>query len=275
MAYAEGQLSGSADFRVGINIWRSSTTNEGNYSTYGYEVHLTTPQQYGTWDGESTQSWSANIGGQVRSGTFKLEYDNRYTEDVIVGSGYVGVAHNADGTRPSFASTASISTNHSSVGSGTSAKAYIDAPRIPKAPTTVRNVRVTDTKPGALTLAWDAPSDSRGSAITAYKVRYSPTSPSDAAPYTDVDLGASARSATISGLTPGTTYWITVYARNGATYDNSGYSPKTADISQKTTSGAYVWNGSAWKAAEVYVWSGTAWRPGEVKTFNSTWKDAA
>lgn len=232
MVYAEGQLSGSADFRVGINIWRSSTTNDGNYSTFGYEVHLTTPHQYGTWDGDSTQSWSANIGGNIRSGTFKLTYENRYNNNVIVGSGYVGIAHNADGTRPGFASTASISTNHSSVGSGTSPQAWIDAPRIPKRPSAPGSPAVSSYTHNSVTLSWKASADNGGSNVVQYLVRLNTKTPAESSGYTDKFVTGT--SATFTGLNPGTKYYLIVYAQNNASWDNNGYSAKSSEVSVTT-----------------------------------------
>lgn len=274
MAYTEGQLSGDADFKVGINVWRISSNAAGNSSTFGWEVHLTTPQQYGTWDGSSDQTWRSVVAGVERSGTFRLTYENRFTEDVIVASGTQVVPHDGEGFLYGFPNGAYIGTNHGSVGSGWSGDAWADAPRIAKQPTTPRNLRVTATNPTSLSFAWDAPADNRGSAITGYLLRYSPTSPADGAPYTDVST--TGLSASVGNLTPGTVYFVTVYARNGATYTASGgYSAKHADIAPRTTSGAYVWNGSTWKSAEVFTWNGSAWRPAEVQTQTSNgWRAA-
>lgn len=59
------------------------------------------------------------------------------------------------------------------------------------------------------TVTWSAPSSSGTSAVTGYRVTTDPDN-------TVVTTGASATSATFTGLTRGTTYWFTVVATNSA-----------------------------------------------------------
>lgn len=276
MAYVEGQLDGTADFYVGINVWHMEFDRPGNRSRFGWEVHLRTPRQYGTYDASSEQSWWANIGGIPLAGKWVLLESERWNNHRIIASGSVWVSHDAEGFRPGFASSATLSTNHSSVGSGGSGNAWVDAPRIAKKPTAPRNVRVADSKPTTLSIAWDAPADTRGAALTEYLVRYAPASPADALPYTDVTVNASTLQATFGNLRPGTPYFVVVYAKNGATWDNAGYSPKSAQLAARTLSGVYVWSGSEWRPAELLTYTATGWKSGEVRTYQTTgWKEAA
>lgn len=66
-------------------------------------------------------------------------------------------------------------------------------------------------------ITWDAPADDGGSAITAYTVACASATPGDCSGISDVTtLDGATTTATVTGLTNGTTYTFTVAATNGA-----------------------------------------------------------
>lgn len=276
MAYRDASLNGGGGYGVRITVTHAAYLNATNESSFAWSVTLLNPLEWGAYDSGSNQTWHANIGGIPLTGTFVLVQSERYNKARVIASGTVKIKHDAEGYRPAFNSNATITTNHDSVGSGSTGNLAVGAGRIAKRPSIVRNVRLTDTKPTTLTIGFDAPADSRGSAVTGYLVRWSTTPPAETAPFTDIGLPASARSCTITDLRPGTSYYVVVYARNGATWDGNGYSDKSAQLAPRTISGVYVWSGVEWRPSELLVYTATGWKSAEVRA-NSIdgWKEAA
>lgn len=207
MVYAEGQLSGSADFRVGMNIWYISSNQAGNFSTFGWEVQLNTPQQYGTFDDNQVQYWSTTSGF---SGTFILSYDQRYNNNRIIASGTQNVYHDSNGYRPGFATSASITTGHNSVGSGTSAPAWIDAPRIPKPPAAPTPIGLDQPTESSLRYRFNG-NDNGGANILEWQINYSHRSDFAGSAYTP-----SSGTTTLYGLGSGALYYARARGRNVA-----------------------------------------------------------
>jgi len=88
----------------------------------------------------------------------------------------------------------------------TSATPHIDSPSAPDSLAVISgNVQVS--------LSWTAPADNGGSSITAYTIRYSSTG---SAPWTYFYSGSTATTATVAGLTNGTSYVFQVAAVNDA-----------------------------------------------------------
>ena len=103
-------------------------------------------------------------------------------------------------------------------------------------------------------LSWTAPASDGGSPITDYLVEYLP---SGGAWSTFTDGVSSATTATVTGLTNGTSYDFRVSAINDA---GTGAASGTATATPAaSTVEVELWSGSAWVAATVELWSGSAW----------------
>lgn len=126
---------------------------------------------------------------------------------------------------------------------------YAEAPTAP--------TLVSVTKSGAnavVTIAGS--SDNGGSAITAYRVEYA-TDAGFVAGGGAVETLSS--SVTITGLTPGLTYYFRVAAKNAVTNAAGTTSTWSATRSLLMTTGGKVWNGTSWVTGTVQVWNGTGW----------------
>ena len=116
-----------------------------------------------------------------------------------------------------------VVTNPTDSGTGTCKGCfYVATP--PSAPVQVHTVSVTGT---SATVGWSAPSDNGGAPVTSYVV--SATGPDGKPAGTPSTLGASATSGTVTALTAGVKYTISVIARNVA-----GDSPAGTTLTQTT-----------------------------------------
>jgi hypothetical protein len=97
--------------------------------------------------------------------------------------------------------------------------------------------------------SWTAPSDNGGSSITGYEVGYGTSS---TAPTTIVS-GTSPK--TITGLTPGTTYFFWVRAINAI-----GTGPWSPFVANATIAGARIKVGASWVIAVAYVRDAGTWK---------------
>lgn len=115
------------------------------------------------------------------------------------------------------------------------------------------------------TIAWSAPSDDGGTAITAYEVQRATDSSFTA---NAVTTSKTVSPLTLAGLTPGTTYYVRVRAITPA---GSGAWSPTATF--KTISALFIGNGTSWVPGLVYVGNGTSWVTANVRVGNGTdWK---
>ena len=94
-----------------------------------------------------------------------------------------------------------------SVGTVTASGAQVTVARDVRPPAAPQDVQATGSD-GRATVAWTAPADTGGSPIVSYRVTASPGG-------MGVTVGASARSATVTGLTSGSSYTFSVSATNG------------------------------------------------------------
>uniref|UniRef100_A0AAU7GYY6 Minor tail protein n=1 Tax=Streptomyces phage Scarif TaxID=3158858 RepID=A0AAU7GYY6_9CAUD len=148
---------------------------------------------------------------------------------------------------------------HNSEGySPLSGRATAKTLKVPDAPTTplLAAVRMT-----SVDVAFTA-NGNGGASISGYEIGYgtSPTTPSDTV--------AATSPKTVTGLTPGTTYYFRTRAKNSV-----GWSAWSAASSIRTIAGAYVKVGAEWKLAVPYVNVGGVWKLAEPWTRSvGVWK---
>jgi len=122
------------------------------------------------------------------------------------------------------------------------------------------------TIPGQIDLTWTNPTDDGQSALTGIRVEWA----TDAAFTTGLgsaNIGV-LTAYSVTGLTPGVTYYFRVAARNAVTTAASTYSVYSSTASAVARSGVKVWDGAAWTPGSVRAWSGAAHSPGVVKVWN-------
>lgn len=132
MTSAFGNLNGPGPQQVWLSVVRSAQNIPGNYTDYSVEVRYY-GHGYGSWTND-TQSWSANIGGSALSGTFTIpqsEADDTYK---VLRLTTVRKTHAADGSLAAFTCSATINTNHTSIGDGSVSFTEPAPPRIARGP---------------------------------------------------------------------------------------------------------------------------------------------
>lgn len=191
----------------------------GQYSAASNSVTITgttsTPSQPNNLSGVATTtsvtlSWAppASTGGSAITGyTIRYGTSSQGPWSVLSASGLSGtVGDLSPGTRYTFGVYASNSNGGGQIASIDVTTLAEVANTVPSAPT---NLSLTATADG-FTATWDAPASNGGSAITAYRLT---TATSPTAQETQRYQNTS-RSYTATGLTAGTTVWVSVYAIN-------------------------------------------------------------
>lgn len=136
---------------------------------------------------------------------------------------------------------------HNSVGwSGWGGRSSATTVRVPDAPSAPI---LSNAQPTTIDVAW-TPNGNGGSPITGYEVGYGTSS---SAPTTIATSSSSPR--TITGLVPGTVYFVWVRAINVV-----GPSPWSVAMSMRTLAGAYIKVGGVYKIAVPYVRVGGVWK---------------
>ena len=119
--------------------------------------------------------------------------------------------------------------------------------------------------PTSANVAWTAPADTGGAAVTAYELQRA----TDAGFTANVATAAYPSSpGTLTGLLPGTTYYVRSRALNSA-----GPGAWSTTTTVTTLSGVWVGDGTTWRHAIVWVGDGTRWVLALVKVGAGTvWK---
>lgn len=152
---------------------------------------------------------------------------------------------------------------HNSVGwsSWSASRTFTTPTTVASAPSTPG---ISAIGPTSATVAWSAPSDSGGAAITGYEIQRA-----TAADFPDsASVTSSASPSSLTGLLPGTDYYVRVRAINTA-----GLGDWSTAASFTTLSGVKVGNGTTWRDAIVWVGNGSGWVLAQIKTGNgTTWR---
>ncbi|MFC4089362.1 fibronectin type III domain-containing protein [Micromonospora sp. GCM10011541] len=149
---------------------------------------------------------------------------------------------------------------HNSVGwsAYSGARTFTTGTTAPSAPGTPSVSSISAT---TASVSWSTPSDSGGAAITSYEIQRS-TDSSFTSPTTATD---STSPTSLSGLLPGTTYYLRARAVSSA---GAGAWSSTASFT--TLSGVKVGTGTEWRDAIVWVGDGSRWVMTQVKVGNGT-----
>ena len=150
---------------------------------------------------------------------------------------------------------------HNSEGwSDWSARAYFDTDNVPSKPSPVSVANVSQV---AMDVTWAAPTDN-GAAIDDYEVSYNKVGE----PATTVSTGTT-RSATLTGLTPGSVYNVSVRAHNAA-----GWGAYSTATSQEMLAGAFVYVGGVKKRAIPWYNDNGTWKVARPwGRISGTWKE--
>jgi hypothetical protein len=217
-----GNLNGSGNQQVYINVYREGQDGAANFTRYRIQV-VYKGNGYGSWSG-ATQYWSASTSlGHGWSGSFTIPSPG--TGDIWLLNTTFDVGADGNGYGPSFNGTANIDTSHTSIGDGSVTVTEEAPPRIPKRPSTPGNPTLSEATPTSVRVSWSASTDDRGSAIDAYLLRRRDTTNGA---YTDVS-SQNNTSRVVTGLTPNKRYVWSVLAHNGSA-DSGGYSGESAQV---------------------------------------------
>lgn len=233
MSSTDGTFSGRSNQALHLDV---SVTNMGSYSTLSWSLYARRISGTGTIYGTPSGSWSLLMAGNTYSGTFPA-YNLQASSTVAITSGSVNLINGQV-----------ISSSASASGVATLGNAYLSAVdyMVPGQPT---DPVLTAPLPTQISATWGAPADG-GSAIDAYRVYYG-TSPTLAgAAFVDTATA----SKVISGLTPGLTYYVGVYAHNAI-----GFSTRSSIIAIRVGIGGKIWDGTTERPLlTAKIWNGTA-----------------
>lgn len=204
----------SSGYVLRLIVTQNSQNVGSNYTTAGWSLRLIKTSGSGKW-ADGPHYWSVNIGGQTSSGSI-ASYDFRGYTELVLGSGTKNLSHNSSGYL-----TASVSGSFNDndtwgeLGDGT-ASGSITFSRIAKVPGAPTGLSAGTTTPSSVALSWTAPADNGGASITGYQVQYATDSGFTTGVGTQTFTGTS--NQTVTGLTPGPTYWFRVRAQNSRGY---------------------------------------------------------
>jgi len=183
--------------------------------------------------GQVTLSWTAPT---VRGSTAISDYRVRYSSnggaswttfgDAVSTSTAATVTGLANGTSYVF-SVAAV--NGAGTGLYSSASAAVTPRTVPGVPTGVAGVAGN----GSVALTWAAPAANGGAAVSDYRVQYSSNNGVNWITFSDAV--SSATSATVTGLTNGTSYVFHIAAVNAA--GAGGFTAKSAAVTPRTVPG--------------------------------------
>ncbi len=245
-----------------LYVRRDQTDNAGNRSSYAWQLRAT--RDSGATSYQLTAApWYVGIGGASWGGNAALDF--RATASIVIaGTTTDWITHAADGSL-----TIPIGANHGPLGvfgTADTGTQYFATDKLSRPPDGMASPAVSLIQPTSFRVSSVIPS-SPTDPILEYQFRWALTP----------DFIPTAGSAVnngyiydVSGLTPGTGYYVQTRARNAA-----GWGPWSGIGWAQTLSGAYVSDGSTWKPCEVFISDGSAWATGLVQVSDgSNWKAA-
>jgi len=187
-----------------LNINETGVSATGNYSSVAWSFYMNCGNG-SSWNSNPT-SWSANISGVGYSGTYTFDF--RSTNSVLIAATSLNVGHAADGTLASSGSASTGYTGTSAIGGPGSVGAnYWGSNIAPQPPT---NVRIGTRATTSIQLLFAGPAS--GSSPATYIVQIANNSGFSG--YTQYSNGSG--NITMSGLQPGTNYWVRVLSQNAS-----------------------------------------------------------
>ena len=162
--------------------------------------------------GRADLSWTAPFNTGITTPTsYRITYSKHadMSNATVVDTGSTGLSRSLTGLENDTTYYVRIATT---TAAGTGPGSAVRTFRTPSVPAAPEVAAPTTPASGRLSVSWSAPTNTGGSAITGYRIRYS-TNPNMSGA-TTIRVAAADRSRTISGLNNGTTYYVTVAATN-------------------------------------------------------------
>ncbi|UGL61833.1 minor tail protein [Microbacterium phage Franklin22] len=243
-------------FRLEENcpIGAQNAWNTGNNSRVDSRLWINKNSYSPTYSG-SGSSYTMNINGVQVGANGNFGYDFRNSDSLLIHASDNWFGHDGEGhmwvTIDGYANVAIM--GYTEVHSGYS------APRIAQPAAAPTPIGLTNITTNSMQYQFSG-NDLRGAAWVNWEFQYA-----DNPSFTGATLVGSNGTSTVTGLTPGKTYYFRSRAQT-----NAGAGAWSSVISAKTLAAVYHSNGTAWQPVEVYVSNGTAWVAVEVYYSNGT-----
>lgn len=215
MANNQVNVSATGVLKIIVNlISQNQTANTSQIQVIGQMINIGTVASY-----HLTADIGRNVGGAVYydPSHFAFNIGPNSTYDFM--NATFDVPHNADGTLNVTFSVSYGVTGTTTFGNNKTVSVSTSVTRIPKRPSAPHTPNYSSVASTSLVISWTKSDDDGGAPIQYYLVRQS--TDSSFSSYTDNKANNTSR--TISGLSPGATYWHRVFAYNGVA-DGGGYS---------------------------------------------------
>lgn len=207
MASNTAALSGSGNQQIYVALSYGGMDQPNNRTLWYWEVRYY-GNGYGSWG--TTIYWTLS-GFATGGSSHYVSQGERYNTYTSLGSGSFYKTHNSAGYLSAGTLTASISTDHTSIGSGSVGVGTGAIPRVPKAPSKPPTPTFQSATTTTISFGIQGPSDNGGSPITTYRLQAA----KDAA-FTQgvVNWNSGASNQVTPTLDPGNQYFIRFYAEN-------------------------------------------------------------